>query len=164
MKSIAYMYIIFILFGAYKVHNETERRRNTVKEETVYNENNILVKTHFTQQDKKIIDTMAKLIWSECGICEIQERDSIAQVIVNRVHSERWSNSYMEVMLQPNQFHGMMTNNHDYDTDTYNIAKRRYLINKKTAVQFFMSNNPHWIDTLKGVPVDGNFHHKFYSY
>lgn len=77
-------------------------------------------------------DSLAALINSECGNCDLMEMYLCGSVVINRMHDPRFPNSVREVIREYGQFHGYKSNNYRPTPKTRKIADDllagRYLI------------------------------------
>lgn len=51
-------------------------------------------------------DHLARILTAECSICNEEELMLVGSTVLNRVDSENFPNTVLEVIQQPNQFHG----------------------------------------------------------
>ena len=106
---------------------------------------------------------LATAIYHEANTESLQGKEAVANVILNRVKSNKYPNSVCSVISQKSQFSWYRKVKHNYTNETLNIA-RRMLHNRNDntngALFFHSGKNPHWTKKMKMTKKIGN--HKFY--
>ena len=106
---------------------------------------------------------LATAIYHEANTESLQGKEAVANVILNRVKSNKYPNSICGVISQKSQFSWYRNVKHKYTDETLNIARRMLhnrVDNTNGALFFHSGKNPHWTKRMKMTKKIGN--HKFY--
>lgn len=109
------------------------------------------------------ITHMAKMVHSECGTCSMEERDSIAQSVMNRVNHENFPNDIISVIYQKDQYQAVTGKNVKFSDETWFICETVYQRMYDTEILYFCTNNPDWENDKKRLKGKSNFKHKMFG-
>lgn len=106
---------------------------------------------------------LATAIYHEANNESLQGKEAVANVILNRVKSDKYSNSVCGVISQKSQFSWYRKVKHKYTDEALAIARRmlRHRVDNTNGALFFHSGKtPYWAGKMKMTKKIGN--HKFY--
>lgn len=171
------MLLAFIKFGVYDSFDADYRNLTKEKEYATISHDDEdsfenfapLVKSEEIDITKKEKECLVRNVFHEAGGEPLAGKIAVAQVTLNRVRSERWSNTICGVVYEPNQFSWTKQNK---------TANAEMLRASERAVEKFISGyhipeiknanhyhavhvSPKWKNSMKQVAVIGN--HIFYK-
>jgi len=108
---------------------------------------------------------LARIIHAECSICPTDEQYMVGSVVLNRIKHEKFPDSLLGVLSQPNQFNAYNTSNYIVSESTLTVAKNLIKgVGRDYTVLFFFRPDAPNKKFLKKMEDNLVFRGKFHNF